>query len=144
MTISPHYSKYTCVCMHVFICLFICDQLENVGETLRESKRSTPTANELSSRSKPERSFVMETSHNGYENNNLTTMYNCVCGKFTSGLCCVCVCRLLEEYLDSKRLLSPVSPLSDSPDTNKPPSKTKTSEHNHLHAHVKVIQQAPI
>lgn len=80
-------------CKHVclFVCLFICHQLENVGDTLRESKRSAPTANELSSRSRPERSFVMETSHNGSETNNLTTMYNWACGKFKSGLCCVFV-----------------------------------------------------
>ncbi|TNN04365.1 hypothetical protein fugu_001394 [Takifugu bimaculatus] len=84
-------------------------KLENPGESHRESKKSVPTANELSSRSKPERSFVMETTHNG----------------------------LLEEYLDSKRLLSPVSPLSDSPETTKPPSKTKTSEHNSVHAQLK-------
>ncbi|CAG05789.1 unnamed protein product [Tetraodon nigroviridis] len=83
-------------------------KLEHVGETLRESKR---TANEASSRSRAERSFVTETSHNS----------------------------LLEEYLDSKRLLSPVSPLSDSPDTNELPSKSKASEHNPLHTHVKCV-----
>ena len=62
----------------------------------------------------------------------------CVCVRV-----CACGSRLLEEYLDSKRLLSPVSPLSDSPDTNKPPSKTKTSDNSH-HAHVKVMQQSTI
>lgn len=86
--LKVHPCMYACV----FVCLFVCGQLENVGEALRESKRSAPTAKELSSRSKPERSFVMKTSHNGYKgNNNLTAVYNCVCSKFTSGLCCACV-----------------------------------------------------
>lgn len=54
---------------------------------------------------------------------------------------CLCQCiyvgvylhRYLEEYLDSKRPLSPVSPLSDSPESTKPPSKTKTLDQHHLH-----------
>lgn len=64
----------------------------------------------------------------------------------------VCTCRFLEEYLDSKRPLSPVSPLSDGPESTKPPSKTKTSEQNHVHVHknrdknrdssIKVIQKS--
>lgn len=37
-------------------------------------------------------------------------------------------CRLLEEYLDSKRPLSPVSPLSDDPEPAKPLAKANTSE----------------
>lgn len=45
----------------------------------------------------------------------------------------VCTCRYLEEYLDSKRPLSPLSPLSDSPESTKPPLKTKTSEQHHVH-----------
>lgn len=63
----------------------------------------------------------------------------------------VCTCRFLEEYLDSKRPLSPVSPLSDGPESTKPPSKTKTSEQHDVHVHknrdknrdssIKVIQK---
>ena len=45
----------------------------------------------------------------------------------------MCFPRYLEEYLDSKRPLSPVSPLSDSPESTKPPSKTKTMEQHHIH-----------
>lgn len=64
----------------------------------------------------------------------------------------VCTCRFLEEYLDSKRPLSPVSPLSDGPESTKPPSKTKTSEQHDVHVHknrdknrdssIKVIQKS--
>lgn len=39
-----------------------------------------------------------------------------------------CTRRLLEEYLDSKRPMSPVSPLSDDLEPTKPASKTKASE----------------
>ncbi|XP_068602828.1 AF4/FMR2 family member 3 [Brachionichthys hirsutus] len=42
----------------------------------------------------------------------------------------------LDEYLDSKRPLSPLSPLSDSPpESIKPPSKSKTSEQHHVQIH---------
>ncbi|XP_044073948.1 AF4/FMR2 family member 3 [Siniperca chuatsi] len=86
-------------------------KLEN-GVSQRESKRSIPHANDLSgctesSSHTAELNFVTETTHNGY----------------------------LEEYLDSKRPLSPLSPLSDSPESNKPPPKTKTSEQHHVHVH---------
>lgn len=64
----------------------------------------------------------------------------------------VCTCRYLEEYLDSKRPLSPLSPLSDNPESTKPPAKTKTSEQHHVHVHknrdknrdsaIKVIQKS--
>lgn len=43
--------------------------------------------------------------------------------------------RLLEEYLDSKRPLSPVSPLSDDPEPAKPLAKAVTSEPHLSHAH---------
>ncbi|KAJ4933644.1 hypothetical protein JOQ06_030468 [Pogonophryne albipinna] len=84
-------------------------KLEN-GVSHRESKRSLPHANDPSGHTEPssltaERNFVTETLHNGY----------------------------LEEYMDNKRPLSPLSPLSDSPDTTKPPPKTKTSEQLHVH-----------
>ncbi|XP_041807434.1 AF4/FMR2 family member 3 isoform X2 [Chelmon rostratus] len=84
-------------------------KLEN-GVSHRESKRSIPYTNDLSGRTESsshtaERNFVTETTHNGY----------------------------LDEYLDSKRPLSPLSPLSDSPESTKPPSKTKTSEQHHVH-----------
>ncbi|XP_074514971.1 uncharacterized protein aff3 isoform X2 [Sebastes fasciatus] len=84
-------------------------KLEN-GVSHRESKRSIPHANDLSDHTESsshtaERNFVTETTHNGY----------------------------LEEYLDSKRPLSPLSPLSDSPESTKPPLKTKTSEQHHVH-----------
>ncbi|XP_040004978.1 AF4/FMR2 family member 3 isoform X2 [Xiphias gladius] len=86
-------------------------KLEN-GVSHRESKRSLPHASNISghvesSAHTAERNFVTETTHNGY----------------------------LEEYLDSKRPLSPLSPLSISPESTKPPSKTKTSEQHHIHAH---------
>jgi len=48
---------------------------------------------------------------------------------------CVCACRYLEEYLDSKRPLSPLSPLSDGPQSTKPLPKGKTSEQHHAHVH---------
>ncbi|KAF3843411.1 hypothetical protein F7725_002260 [Dissostichus mawsoni] len=84
-------------------------KLEN-GVSHRESKRSLPHANDPSGHTEPssltaERNFVTETLHNGY----------------------------LEEYMDNKRPLSPLSPLSDSPETTKPPPKTKTSEQLHVH-----------
>ncbi|KAK5920649.1 hypothetical protein CgunFtcFv8_024438 [Champsocephalus gunnari] len=84
-------------------------KLEN-GVSHRESKRSLPHANDPSGHTEPssltaERNFVTETLHNGY----------------------------LEEYMDNKRPLSPLSPLSDSPETTKPPPKTKTSEQLQVH-----------
>ncbi|XP_033984688.1 AF4/FMR2 family member 3 isoform X1 [Trematomus bernacchii] len=84
-------------------------KLEN-GVSHRESKRSLPHANDPSGHTEPssltaERNFVTETLHNGY----------------------------LEEYMDNKRPLSPLSPLSDGPETTKPPAKTKTSEQLHVH-----------
>lgn len=45
----------------------------------------------------------------------------------TSTKCLLRAFRLLEEYLDSKRPLSPVSPLSDDPEPAKPLAKAKTS-----------------
>lgn len=48
---------------------------------------------------------------------------------------CVCACRYLEEYLDSKRPLSPLSPLSDCPESNKLSTKTKNAEVHHVHTH---------
>nr|XP_033470529.1 AF4/FMR2 family member 3 isoform X1 [Epinephelus lanceolatus] len=84
-------------------------KLEN-GVSHRESKRSIPYAPDPSGRTEAsshtaEQNFVIETTHNGY----------------------------LEEYLDSKRPLSPLSPLSNSPESTKPPPKTKTSEQHHIH-----------
>ncbi|XP_029315300.1 AF4/FMR2 family member 2 isoform X2 [Cottoperca gobio] len=86
-------------------------KLEN-GVSHRESKRSIPYATEPSGHTEPsshtaERNFVTETTHNGY----------------------------LEEYLDSKMPLSPLSPLSDSPESTKPPPKTKTSEQHQVPVH---------
>ncbi|XP_040913784.1 AF4/FMR2 family member 3 isoform X2 [Toxotes jaculatrix] len=88
-------------------------KLEN-GVSHRESKRSLPHASELSgctesSAHTAELNFVTETTHNGY----------------------------LEEYLDSKRPLSPLSPLAISPESTKPPSKTKSSEQHHVHSQKK-------
>ncbi|KAM3607916.1 uncharacterized protein V6R79_016161 [Siganus canaliculatus] len=85
-------------------------KLEN-GTSQRESKRSLPVTNDLSGHTEAsppltERNFVTETMHNGY----------------------------LEEYLDSKRPLSPLSPLSDSPESTKPPAKTKKEQH-HSYVH---------
>ncbi|XP_029386221.1 AF4/FMR2 family member 3 isoform X2 [Echeneis naucrates] len=84
-------------------------KLEN-GESHRESKRIVPHTAELSdctesSAHTADRNIITETTHNGY----------------------------LEEYLDSKRPLSPLSPLAVSPVPTKTPSKTKTSEqHNSI------------
>ncbi|TNN42679.1 AF4/FMR2 family member 3 [Liparis tanakae] len=84
-------------------------KLEN-GVSHRESKRSIPHANDASGHTASvahaaERNFVTETMHNGY----------------------------LEEYLDSKRPLSPLSPLSDGPQSTKPLPKGKPSEQHHGH-----------
>uniref|UniRef100_UPI0037E7E535 AF4/FMR2 family member 3 n=1 Tax=Semicossyphus pulcher TaxID=241346 RepID=UPI0037E7E535 len=84
-------------------------KLEN-GVSHRESKRSIPHANSLPGHTGPsshtaDHNFVTETTHNGY----------------------------LEEYLDSKRPLSPVSPLSDSPEPAKPTFKSKTPDQHHVH-----------
>ncbi|XP_026152235.1 AF4/FMR2 family member 4 isoform X2 [Mastacembelus armatus] len=84
-------------------------KLEN-GVSHRESKKSLHNVSHLSGRSESaahtaEHNFVTETTHNGY----------------------------LEEYLDSKRPLSPLSPLAVSPEPTKPPSKSKTSEQHHNH-----------
>lgn len=53
----------------------------------------------------------------------------------TSPTVLLCACRLLEEYLDSKRPLSPVSPLSDDLEPVKPPAKAATSELHLSHVH---------
>ncbi|XP_075870741.1 uncharacterized protein aff3 [Nelusetta ayraudi] len=74
-------------------------KLEN-GVSHKESKRGAPNANPPSGCRESECSLVTETTHNG----------------------------LLEEYLDSKRPLSPVSPLSDDPEPAKPLTKANTSE----------------
>ncbi|XP_053296609.1 AF4/FMR2 family member 3 [Pleuronectes platessa] len=85
-------------------------KLEN-GVSHREGKRSLPHAGgDLSDRTKPSahtagRNIVTETTHNGF----------------------------CEEYLDSKRPLSPLSPLSNSPESSKPPPKARTSEQHHSH-----------
>ncbi|XP_071775324.2 uncharacterized protein aff3 [Centroberyx gerrardi] len=86
-------------------------KLEN-GVSHRESKRSMSFANDLSgqtesSSQKPPHNLATETVHNGY----------------------------LEEYLDNKRPLSPLSPLSDSPEPTKPPIKTQHSEQHYSHTH---------
>nr|XP_046260698.1 AF4/FMR2 family member 3 [Scatophagus argus] len=86
-------------------------KLEN-GVSHSESKRSVPFTNDLPGRTESsshmaEPNFVTETTHNGY----------------------------LAEYLDSKRPLTPLSPLSDNPESIKPLSKTKTSEQPHVHIH---------
>ncbi|XP_034550095.1 AF4/FMR2 family member 3 [Notolabrus celidotus] len=83
-------------------------KLEN-GVSHRDSKRSIPYANDPpvhsgSSSHTAEHDFVTETTHNGY----------------------------LEEYMDSKRPLTPLSPLSDSPESAKPPSKTKIPDQHHI------------
>lgn len=76
-------------------------KLEN-GVSHRESKRGKPYANE-SSGPTDDNHIMTETTHNG----------------------------CLEEYLlDSKRPLSPLSPLADSPDFTKIGSQSKTSEKN--------------
>ncbi|KAG7220962.1 hypothetical protein INR49_010211 [Caranx melampygus] len=86
-------------------------KLEN-GESHRESKRSLPHTSDLSCRTESSAhtaqcNIVTETTHNGY----------------------------LEEYLDSKMPVSPLSPLSHSPEPSKPPVKKKTSEQHHIHTH---------
>ncbi|CAK6959204.1 AF4/FMR2 family member 3 [Scomber scombrus] len=86
-------------------------KLEN-GVSHKESKRSIPYTNDLSGRTESsfhaaEHNFSTVTTHNGY----------------------------LEEYLDSKRPLSPLSPLSDSPESNKLSNKTKNAEVHHIHNH---------
>lgn len=120
--------------------MFVCDQLEN-GVSHRESKRSIPFANDRSGRTESsshtaERNFVTETMHNGYENTEHTTLSHIYTHPYYVCQCTyagVCTCRYLEEYLDSKRPMSPLSPLSDGPESTKPPSKTKTSEQHHVH-----------
>ncbi|MEQ2271831.1 hypothetical protein XENORESO_009920, partial [Xenotaenia resolanae] len=76
--------------------------LEN-GVTQRETKRSLLYPNEApgqkESSSLPAENIVTETVHNGY----------------------------LEEYLDNKRPVSPLSPLPQSPEPTKPASKAKTT-----------------
>ncbi|XP_026233022.1 AF4/FMR2 family member 2 isoform X2 [Anabas testudineus] len=86
-------------------------KLEN-GVSHRESKRtlpntSDPSAQTESSSHTAERNFVTETTHNGY----------------------------LEEFLGSKRPLSPLSPLSDNQESTQPPSKPKPAEQHHIHTH---------
>eukprot|EP00064_Thunnus_orientalis_P007935 superscaffoldBa00000912_g7957 len=86
-------------------------QPEN-GVSHRESKRSIPCTNDLSGHTESsfhatENNFSTVTTHNGY----------------------------LEEYLDSKRPLSPLSPLSVSPESTKPPSKTKNTDVHHVNTH---------
>ncbi|XP_074551105.1 uncharacterized protein aff3 isoform X2 [Halichoeres trimaculatus] len=83
-------------------------KLEN-GVSHKDIKRSNsyvndPPVHSGSSSHTAEKNLVTETTHNGY----------------------------LEEYLDSKRPLSPVSPLSDSPECTKPPSRTKMSGQHHI------------
>ncbi|XP_044221816.1 AF4/FMR2 family member 3 [Thunnus albacares] len=82
------------------------------GVSHRESKRSIPCTNDLSGHTESsfhatENNFSTVTTHNGY----------------------------LEEYLDSKRPLSPLSPLSVSPESTKPPSKTKNTDVHHVNTH---------
>lgn len=101
----------------------------------RESKRSAPFASDHSGRtSESEHNFVTETTHNGSEHTDHTARSpRSLCSPYKHVV--VSTCRLLEEYLDSKRPMSPVSPLSDSPESTKPPSKPKTSEQHYAHAH---------
>lgn len=75
-------------------------KLEN-GVSDRGSKRSIPYANETSGHTN-DNQVLNETAHNGS----------------------------LEEYLDSKSPLSPLSPMTDRPEAIKPDSQTKTSEKN--------------
>ncbi|KAM4608397.1 uncharacterized protein aff3 [Polymixia lowei] len=82
------------------------------GVPQRESKRAISYANHPSGQTecsahKPPRNLATETIHNGY----------------------------LEEYLDSKRPMSPLSPLSDSPDPTKSSFKSQHSEQHCLHTH---------
>ncbi|KAG7502230.1 hypothetical protein JOB18_016212 [Solea senegalensis] len=86
-------------------------KLEN-GVSHRDSKRTHPQTNDLPGHTETSthtaaHDFLTETTHNGY----------------------------LEEYLDSKRPLSPLSPLSNSPESAKPPPKTKALEQHHIHTH---------
>ncbi|XP_061548823.1 AF4/FMR2 family member 3 isoform X2 [Phycodurus eques] len=79
-------------------------KLEN-GVSHKESKRNVPHTKDVAGRTESsslaaERDFSTETVHNGF----------------------------LEEYLDSKRPLSPLSPLSDSPEPSNLSSKAKNSE----------------
>ncbi|XP_061649308.1 AF4/FMR2 family member 4 isoform X2 [Phyllopteryx taeniolatus] len=79
-------------------------KLEN-GVAHKESKRNVPHTKDVAGRTESsslaaERDFSTETVHNGY----------------------------LEEYLDSKRPLSPLSPLSDSPEPSNLSSKAKNGE----------------
>ncbi|CAJ1079673.1 AF4/FMR2 family member 3 [Xyrichtys novacula] len=83
-------------------------KLEN-GVPHRDNKRSIPYGNDPpvhsgSSAHTTEHNFVTEMTHNGY----------------------------LEEYLDSKRPLTPLSPLSDSPESAMPTPKRKTSDQHHI------------
>ncbi|KAK5611306.1 hypothetical protein CRENBAI_018825 [Crenichthys baileyi] len=77
-------------------------KLEN-GVTQRETKRSLLYPNEAPGQKEPSslpaENIVTETVHNGY----------------------------LEEYLDNKRPVSPLSPLPQSPEPTKPASKAKTT-----------------
>ncbi|KAM9802353.1 uncharacterized protein aff3 isoform 1-T1 [Syngnathus typhle] len=82
-------------------------KLEN-GVSHKESKRNTPQAKDAASGTKSslhvaECSISTETMHNG----------------------------LLEEYLDDKQPLSPLSPLSDGPETTRLTSKAKNGELYH-------------
>ncbi|XP_051938193.1 AF4/FMR2 family member 3 isoform X1 [Hippocampus zosterae] len=79
-----------------------------IGVSYKESKRNTPHAKDVTGRTESsshvaERGVSTETVHNGY----------------------------LEEYLDNKRPLSPLSPLSDSPETIEVTSKAKNGEVYH-------------
>nr|XP_057937092.1 AF4/FMR2 family member 4 isoform X3 [Doryrhamphus excisus] len=87
-------------------------KLEN-GMSHKDSKRNPPHAKDVPRRTEStfhpaERGFSTETTHNGY----------------------------LEEYLDSKGPLSPLSPLSDDPDSIGSSSKTKNGDVHHIgHTH---------
>ncbi|XP_072300853.1 uncharacterized protein aff3 isoform X2 [Eucyclogobius newberryi] len=75
-------------------------KMEN-GVSHKESKRGIPYANECSGPA-DDNHILTETTHSGP----------------------------IDEYLDSKRPLSPVSPIADSPEFIKPGSQIKTSEKN--------------
>nr|XP_061799931.1 AF4/FMR2 family member 3-like [Nerophis lumbriciformis] len=82
-------------------------KMEN-GASHKESKRNTPHAKDVGGRTESsahaaDLGFSTETIHNGY----------------------------LEEYLDNKHPLSPLSPLSDSPESNNLSSKAKNGEVYH-------------
>ncbi|XP_061735301.1 AF4/FMR2 family member 3 isoform X1 [Nerophis ophidion] len=87
-------------------------KLEN-GVPHEESKRNPPQTKDVTGRTQStfhpaEHGLLTETTHNGY----------------------------LEEYLDGKRPLSPLSPLSDSPESSGPLSKTKNGDVHHVaHTH---------